>query len=580
MCPVFCLAIKMMDLVLSTRLVLLLTFGVCVHASVCTSKANGETKDSNSKKILPHSRNQTFNQENCTCCAVHGQASLTDLLSEKVLSCCGLKVYNPLNEICCQSTVLNKPTATAQCCGREAFDEDSQLCCGPNNSKVILNRKSPDHRCCKTDQYNIKTQCCVMKHYSIQVESRFNVSLDQRNAVSKMSQNLTDTEQFGYLCCGANSSKFMLPKESAKHQCCGPDKQFNIETECCCEKNGTLLVTPLSECPASCDGRMHNESAQKITYTDGSVEHLCCGANGSKVMLPKESPKHQCCGPEKQFNIETEYCVEKNGTLQVMPLSQCPGEVDDKGTDPHYNQDVHQSKSKQQNKCHLENQCCGNQVYNASTHICCSGYSHTKGKNIQCCGTDAYDIKSTNLKCCMGSLQNVTSKNALCCGYRLLKKEETCCISESKQLLYSTKEGLQCCGHLYYNTSLWSCCLGKLSPLQQNQTSRKKQAQGSPHLSINNQEKQNLCNKVTLGKVESVSSCSIIFNSVMKINAKEGLVYVEPQHVMVSEDPGNCILPEIKIGKVYFFNRTEVFVNLDNKSVYEALYFIVSMCQQ
>ncbi|XP_055082082.1 uncharacterized protein si:ch211-195m9.3 [Periophthalmus magnuspinnatus] len=180
----------------------------------------------------------------------------------------------------------------------------------------------------------------------------------------------------------------------------------------------------------------------------------------------------------------------------------------------------------------------------------------------------------------MGSLYNVTSKPALCCGSRLQKKEETCCISESRQLLYSAKKGLQCCGHLYYNRSLWSCCLGKLSPWQPNQTSSKRQTKGSPLLSIMNQEKQKLCNKVNLGKVESVSVHSIVFSNVLKVYPKGGLVYFEARGVMSSKDPGKCILPELTTGKVYFFSRTKVFVNLDHKTVFEALYFIISTCQQ
>lgn len=44
-------------------------------------------------------------------------ADVTKGLSEMVSACCGLTAYNPLNEICCNSTVLTKPVAFAQCCG-------------------------------------------------------------------------------------------------------------------------------------------------------------------------------------------------------------------------------------------------------------------------------------------------------------------------------------------------------------------------------------------------------------------------------------------------------------------------------
>lgn len=43
--------------------------------------------------------------------------------------------------------------------------------------------------------------------------------------------------------------------------------------------------------------------------------------------------------------------------------------------------------------------------------------------------------------------------------------QSVCCLSEDKEVLYSIEAGFRCCGHLYYNSSLWSCCAGKLSPL-------------------------------------------------------------------------------------------------------------------
>lgn len=54
-------------------------------------------------------------------------------------------------------------------------------------------------------------------------------------------------------------------------------------------------------------------------------------------------------------------------------------------------------------------------------------------------------------------------KNAL----YLLYKQDVCCSCEHKEVVYTKKTGFRCCGHLYFNTSLWSCCAGKLSPVHQ-----------------------------------------------------------------------------------------------------------------
>lgn len=60
-------------------------------------------------------------------------------------------------------------------------------------------------------------------------------------------------------------------------------------------------------------------------------------------------------------------------------------------------------------------------------------------------------------------IAHFVNKNAL----YLLCNQDVCCTSEDKELLYSAKTGFKCCGHLYYNTSLWSCCAERLGPEQQ-----------------------------------------------------------------------------------------------------------------
>lgn len=176
----------------------------------------------------------------------------------------------------------------------------------------------------------------------------------------------------------------------------------------------------------------------------------------------------------------------------------------------------------------------------------------------------------------MGWLHNVTSKPALCCGSRLKKQEETCCMSEDKQLLYSTVDGLQCCGHLYYNSSLWSCCSGKLSPRQQPLPGNTIQTSEFSVLSLNNIQKHNLCKNIILGIVESVSQHSIVINNVMKVRVSYPRAR---RYVKTKTMTDDCSVPELTVGTAYLFDGTNFYANLDHKFIHEALYFILSMCQ-
>ncbi|XP_078101328.1 uncharacterized protein LOC144514005 [Sander vitreus] len=96
-----------------------------------------------------------------SCCV--NESAVTQGLSEKVSACCGLKAYDQLSEMCCNSTIIAKPVPNAQCCDNDAYDVDKQMCCGPMENKTILTRNSSDHRCCGRDQFDPKTECCCVK---------------------------------------------------------------------------------------------------------------------------------------------------------------------------------------------------------------------------------------------------------------------------------------------------------------------------------------------------------------------------------------------------------------------------------
>ncbi|XP_013763284.1 galaxin-like [Pundamilia nyererei] len=143
-------------------------------------------------------------------------ASVTQGLSEKVSKCCDLKVYNPINEICCQSTIISKRGPMAECCGKDVFDKDKQLCCGPADNKTILVRNSRHHECCGHSQYDTETQCCCSNE-KLEIQSK-DSSCCVRNFTPGVEKQITElqpncTEPNTHLC----GSSCYNPKES---QCC------------------------------------------------------------------------------------------------------------------------------------------------------------------------------------------------------------------------------------------------------------------------------------------------------------------------------------------------------------------------
>ncbi|KAG8001993.1 hypothetical protein GBF38_012304, partial [Nibea albiflora] len=209
-------------------------------------------------------------------------AFVTEGLSTEVSSCCGLKAFDSLNEICCGRTIIAKPGPNSQCCGQEAIDVDEKLCCGTKDNKRTLLRKSSDHVCCGRDkQYNKKTECCCF--------------IDQRPEIQSINHSCCNNEP--ELRCGPTNNKTILKRISIDHVCCGPDKQYNKKTECC----------------------LYNTSPE-IHPLNSSKCELRCGPTNNKKILKRISIDHVCCGPNKQYNKKTECCLY-NTSPEIHPLN-------------------------------------------------------------------------------------------------------------------------------------------------------------------------------------------------------------------------------------------------------------------
>ncbi|XP_073344947.1 uncharacterized protein [Pagrus major] len=181
------------------------------------------------------------------------------------------------------------------------------------------------------------------------------------------------------------------------------------------------------------------------------------------------------------------------------------------------------------------------------------------------------------MKCCAGTLYNLTllGHEAQCCGSILQKPQDVCCSHEEKTVLWSAKTGFRCCAHLYYNTSLWACCKGKLSPVHQPGHHQNKMEYRLQ--SLNNLSELELCKELRVGTVESVSSHSTVFGRVLKFHGGRGVVEALPWPYIL-EAPDHCNSPTLIPGKTYFFDADNIFTDPNHDSVLQSLHFILCKC--
>ncbi|KAF1394070.1 hypothetical protein PFLUV_G00022680 [Perca fluviatilis] len=629
---------------------------------------------------------QAFHPEEATCCkdGYTKDTAVTEGLSEKVSACCGLKAYDQLNFMCCNSTIIAKPAPNAKCCDNDAYDVDKQMCCGPIKNKTVLTRNSSYHRCCGRDQFDSKTERCCSMNESLKIQpitssfcrnesavcgtktyNTFTELCCQSTVVSKLASNAKCCAENAYdvdkqMCCGPMENKTVLTRNSSDHRCCGSD-QFDSKTERCCFMNDSLKIQPItSGCcvkeSAVCGTNAYNtftELCCQSTVVSKPASNakccaenaydvdkqMCCGPMENKTILMRNSSDHRCCGRD-QFDSKTECCCFINDSLKIQPItssccgnesgvqqqkptpqpnctepntglcgsacynpssfrcceknqgkSQCrfPGQCDDASTvyNPHthvcWDGFVSEWKSWiEQFHVSPGQHCCGTEVYQPRTEICCDGHRHAKKENTHCCGGKAYNIKDPQMKCCAGTLHNLTllrrsGHDVQCCGSILQTPHNVCCSSEDKEVLYSAKRGFGCCGHLYYNVSLWSCCAGKLSPVPKVGQHQSVMIKESRLLSVNNLNETDLCDEMQIGTVESVSQDSIMFSNVLKIHGRNATVKpLASPHIL--ETPDRCSSPKLIPGNSYFFDEVKVFTDFNHNSILQSLYFILSKC--
>ncbi|TKS80995.1 Calmodulin [Collichthys lucidus] len=568
-------------------------------------------------------------------------ANVTEGLSEKVSSCCGLRAYDSLNEICCGTTIIAKPAPNSQCCGQEAIDAVKHLCCGKNGSEKILRRNSPDHVCCGPDkQYNTETECC---HYNASFEIH---SLNSGNCE---------------LLCGQDNKGMILKRKSSDHVCCGPDKQYNTKTECCCFtdrgfeiqsiqhnccKNESAHVTEgLSENVSPRCGLRAYDSLKEICCGTTIIakpapnsqccgqeaidadKHLCCGKNGSEKILRRNSPDHVCCGPDKQYNTETE-CCHYNASFEIHSLNSGNCEL----------------RCGQDNKGMILKR-------KSSDHVCCGPDKQYNTKTECCCFTDrGFEIQSIQHNCCKNESEtwSFTQVVSLCHTLAIIKSSTgmrpKCRHNNFSDLLtQELQAGHYDAAPIVHNPHMHICHDGCLSE-RTSQTEQREMLYGfaeqrnnklykgredrkdcsevnvpynpakmtlhvllrlmayiavalksiirrsaamdtgdldteSTLLTMDNLTETQLCKEILIGIVASVSphQRSIAFNNVLKIHGRNGTL-TPLASPHILNTPDRCNFPKVTPGKTYFFDRVNMYIDFNHDSILQSIHFIFTTC--
>ncbi|XP_017557428.1 galaxin-like isoform X2 [Pygocentrus nattereri] len=478
---------------------------------------------------------------------------LTLGLSQTVSNCCGSKAYNPLNQICCGGNVLLRKSAQNKCCGSELYEERTHLCCGPHPKKVLLSKKTSHDLCCGTELYNPIKQCCC---YDLQV-----ISVDSITSKCCLNQALLTGPTSPHL--ENQTAYFDEQRLTGKHSAGHSEPQRQVR------RKKTSGLAPFDS--QYCGQQLYDPHTS-----------TCC----SGKLFPNNAGLTQCCG-EKSYELSEEGVLCCDGQLyHDQPAdSTCAGNVP---YSPH-NYTICQKAA------HLPagQQCCGMKTFDPNVEICCNGHRHKRSAaDTACCGIYAYSARAGRHKCCSGQLLDVSflknKEEAGCCGPLLLtdRRNQQCCHSAQKTLAYKTQPSHSCCGHWYYNTSIWSCCAGRLIPAPTNRTGTQAGEEEfilRPWMDYNSFP---ICSMtVMLGTVKSSAVKGnqrfVVLTNAMKIQGKRCIVTAQEDSFLVGP-LDHCSTPALKQNRTYLWRKISGhhYKPLsDVPNLTAALHAIMTFCQ-
>ncbi|XP_052008635.1 galaxin isoform X2 [Xyrauchen texanus] len=443
----------------------------------------------------------TYKISSSSCC----KGKITPGLSQLVADCCESVAYNPLNKICCNGRIQTRNSAQAMCCGTEVYLKETDLCCVDTIYKLEQNLF-----CCGNKSYSNESHCCCTS-----LCSDPNVKPKSEPCCSKLQ---TDGQSTVNSCTEKETarrsppqlpSNFTSPYNKVSELMCG-SKAYNPQKKVCCSGNLFKKSSVITKC---CGEHVYSVSEKNV---------MCCNGNLHRD-LPEQS---ECVG----------------GVVYTPGRTVCKLFV----------------------RPRLGEHCCGEKTFNLNEHICCNGHRHSRLNGNFCCGSEAYDpYNQFQMRCCSGHLYNIThlGGKAECCGTLLLEDNtnQTCCSSTSHDMIYEIQPKHLCCGHDYYNTSLWSCCAGHLKPTPKTNISLTEHRL-KPLMELI----PDICNKsVLFGKVESVALDNyrnIVLRVIARMHVKSAGDIKNP---LVNVTLDHCNSPALELGMTYLWEM--------NSSVYKPL---------
>ncbi|GAB6022747.1 hypothetical protein CHUAL_006843 [Chamberlinius hualienensis] len=335
-------------------------------------------------------------------------------------------VYNSQYEICCDGVRHIYPTNSANsftCCGTNLMpNTNSAICC-----KGVVNSKPDDGiwECCNTEIINTKCSVCVNDNaISIPEED---LSANRTAACSTPSGDLEFYNPNENLCCEGN-----LATKTDQSMCCG-DKVYDFTQSLCCVDKTIVDVEGDPYYMDCCEGTFYNTKSQ-----------ACCD---NTIVEKGNITNGFCCNKEFHDYATTVCCQDTAVEVPNLNNRGCCGnqawDIFDRREiccdNILYSNDDYPNTNKL---------CCGDQLYDENTHICCSRQSTTESLQFEFYILSLDDRPhSFQLQCCDEKVYNMT--------------EQVCCDDELKDNVYGSESAFCCGGEIVSNIGS-SCCNGQV----------------------------------------------------------------------------------------------------------------------
>lgn len=317
-------------------------------------------------------------------------------------ACCGSRVYNYSDSICCNGVVSPTCENPYTCCDQVPYDYTQYVCCYP--SMIIKYKKYGDYTsCCGSTVYDYSTQSCC-----------YDTVIDPKKQ----------------LCCGSGSV-ITIPASLASVTtvaCCGKTV-YNWQTQLCCD--GIVRPKTYGATSTCCGTTVINWQTQGCCYSYtydaqgnwlstttkiyNTATQFCC--NG--VVMPATYGTWSWCCGSSVYNYSSSLCCNNNLIVNKPygDYTTCCGSsaINYQTTGccyDYYNTPMTQT------------------TYNYNSQMCCYGSVKDKlfGDRSACCETVVYDT-SCNM-CCNGVLHCLSSYDGYnyCCGNKLYDwRTQICC---------------------------------------------------------------------------------------------------------------------------------------------------------